>query len=51
MNKKKYCIHYRNLKFVLDLGLKLGTVHNIVSFDQKAWLKPYIDVNTKKKRG
>ena len=43
-----YCIHYKNLKFVLDLGVKLGTVHNIVSFDQKAWLKPFIDFNTKK---
>ena len=47
---KNYCIHYRNPKFVLDLGVKLGTVHNIVSFDQKAWLKPYIDFNTEKRK-
>ena len=35
---------------MLDLGVKLGTVHNIVSFDQKAWLKPYIDFNTEKRK-
>ena len=40
MDKLKYCIHYRNLKFVEKLGFKIK-VHNIVSFDQKAWMKPY----------
>ena len=39
-DKIRYCIHYQNLKFVKDLGFKIK-VHNIVSFDQKAWLKPY----------
>ena len=41
MDKAKYCIHYRNLKFVEELGYKIGPIHNIVSFNQKAWLKPY----------
>ena len=29
-----------------SLGVKLGVVHNIVSFKQKQWLKPYIEFNT-----
>ena len=47
---KNYCIHYRNLKFVVDLGVKIGAVHNIISFKQKAWLKEYIDFNTTKRK-
>ena len=50
MEHKNYCIHYRSLKFVEKLGVKIGEVHNIVSFKQKAWLKPYIDFNTDKRK-
>ena len=28
-------------------GLKLKKVHKILQFNQKAWLKPYIEMNTK----
>ena len=27
-------------------GSKLKKVHRVIQFDQKAWLKPYIDMNT-----
>ena len=47
---KNYCIRYKNLKFVKELGVKLGKVHNIISFKQKAWLKPYIDFSTDKRK-
>ena len=40
MKHEKYCIHYRNLKYLVSLGVKTEVVHNIVSFKQKQWLKP-----------
>ena len=45
-NKKKYVVHIRSLKQALNYGLKLKKVHRIVEFNQKSWLKPYIDMNT-----
>jgi hypothetical protein len=50
MNKTKYVTHYRNLKFYLESGLKLGKIHRILSFDQSEWMKPYIDFNTRKRQ-
>ena len=48
---EKYCLHYRNLKFINNLGINITKVHNIISFKQKEWLKPYIDFNTEKRKG
>ena len=45
-NKKKYVLHIRSLKQALNHGLKLKKVHRIIEFNQEAWLKPYIDMNT-----
>ena len=38
-------MHIKSLKQALDHGLKLKKVHRIIGFNQKAWLKPYIDMN------
>ena len=46
LNKKKYVVHIKSLKQALNHGLKLKKVHRIIEFNQKAWLKPYIDMNT-----
>ena len=46
-NKKKYLAHINSLKQALNHGLKLKKIHRIVEFKQEAWLKPYIDMNTK----
>ena len=45
-NKKKYVVHIKSLKQALNHGLKFKKVHRIIEFNQKAWLKPYIDMNT-----
>ena len=45
-HKKKYVIHIKSLKQALNHGLKLESIHRIIEFNQKAWLKPYINMNT-----
>ena len=45
-DKKKCVIHIRALKQALNHGLKLKNVHRVIKFNQRAWLKPYIDMNT-----
>ena len=44
--KKKYVVHIKSLKQALNHGLKFKKVHRIIEFNQEAWLKPYIDMNT-----
>ena len=46
-DREKYVIHIRTLKQALNNRLKLKEVHRIIRFQQKAQLKPYIDMNTK----
>ena len=45
-DKKNYMVHINVIKQALDHGLKLRKVHRIIEFEQEAWLKEYIDVNT-----
>ena len=46
-DKEKYVLHIKALKQSLNNGLVLKDVHRVIKFDQEAWLKPYIDMNTK----
>ena len=46
-DKEKYVVHIRALKQALNHGLILKKVHRVIKFNQRAWLKPYIDMNTK----
>ena len=45
-NKKNFVVHIKSLKQVLNHGLKLKKIYRIIEFNQEAWLKPYIDMNT-----
>ena len=45
-NKTKYVAHIDTLKQALNHGLKLKEIHRVIEFNQEAWLKPYIDMNT-----
>ena len=46
-DKENYVAHTRALKQTLNHGLILKNVHKVIQFNQEAWLKPYIDMNTK----
>ena len=45
-SKNNYVIHIRSLKQAFKHGLILKKVHRVIQFNQEAWLKPYIDINT-----
>ena len=41
--KKNNVVHIKILKQELNQGLILKKLHRVIQFNQKAWLKPYID--------
>ena len=46
-DKAEYVIDIINLKKALNHGLIFKNFHRVIRFNQKAWLKPYIDMNNK----
>ena len=45
-DKNNYVVHIRSLKQALDHGLILKKVHQVIQFNQEAWLRTYIVMNT-----
>ena len=45
-DKKNYICHIKNLQLYVGLGLKIKKIHRILEFDQKPWMKGYIEFNT-----
>ena len=39
-------MHIKSLKQALNHGLKLKKIHRVIELNQKAWLKPYVDIDT-----
>ncbi len=48
--KELYVIHLRMLQFCLRHGVVLKKVHRVISFKQEAFMKPYIELNTRMRR-
>ena len=42
-------MHGQSLKFYIDHGLVITKIDRILEFQQRAWLKTYIDLNTQKR--
>ena len=45
-DEKEFVRQIRNLRQALSHRLVLKKVHRIIKLKQKAWLKPYTDMNT-----
>ena len=48
--KRNYVFDYRNLKYYLSQGLIIKKVYKIFEFKQSAWMKPYTDFHTQKRK-
>ena len=46
LDKKRYAVHLKNLKFYQDKGIIVTKVHRVLTFKQSKWLKSYIEFNT-----
>ena len=45
-NKKRYVVHHENLKFYENSELIVTKIHRRIKFEEKEWLRPYIELNT-----
>ena len=46
-DKTEYLIHIKNLKKALSHGFVMKKFHRVITFNEKAWLKTYINMNWK----
>jgi hypothetical protein len=45
--RKNYVVDIRTLRFYMSQGMVVTKVHRAISFDQKPWLRPWIEFNTR----
>ena len=45
-DKKNYVVHYESLKLYEEYGLVIKKIHRGITFEESAWMKDYIDMNT-----
>ena len=48
--RRNYVTHAANLKLYLQQGMVLKKIHKVLAFYQSAWMKPYIDMNTERRK-
>ncbi len=46
-DKNNYVVHYRLLKYYLRKGCSITKFHTILKFNQKPWLKPFMELQEK----
>ena len=49
-DKSEYVVHFKLLKFYLEMGMKITRVHEVVKFTQTALFKKYIDDNSTRRQ-
>ena len=49
-DKTKYVIHEVNLKQAVDAGLKLTKIHRVIRFNQKPWMRKFLEFNINKRK-
>ncbi len=49
-DKHHYVIHLHMLQFCLRHGVILKKIYRVISFRQEAFMRPYVELNTKKRR-
>ena len=49
-DKKNYVIHFELLKLYLKLGLKLTKIHRVLRFEQRAFMKSFIEFNIDRRK-
>src|SRR5215469_5430596 len=49
-NKEHYIIHYRLLKYFFLKGINITKINTGIKYRQKAWLQPYVEYNTEKRK-
>ena len=47
--QRKTCCSYKSFKTSTKSQINTKKVRRVIKFNQRAWLKPYIDINTKKR--
>src|SRR6266849_4103955 len=49
-DKKEYVVHFKLLKFYLEMGMHVTRIHAVIKYKQATIFKEYIDENSRKRQ-
>jgi hypothetical protein len=49
-DKKEYVVHFKLLKFYLNMGMQITTIHSVIGYKQTCIFKKYIDDNSARRQ-